>query len=77
LLIDINRKLGLTIVLITHELDVVHYACNRVAVLEDGLIAETGPVKGVFLNPVSETAKLFMKINRDFSNRDWQEGAGI
>ncbi|GHV88866.1 hypothetical protein AGMMS50267_12260 [Spirochaetia bacterium] len=77
LLIDINRKLGLTIVLITHELDVIHYACSRVAVLEDGVIAESGPVKSVFLNPVSETAKLFMKINRDFSNREWQEGAGI
>jgi D-methionine transport system ATP-binding protein len=77
LLRDINKKLGLTIVLITHELDVIRYACNHVAVLEDGLIAESGSVKSVFLNPVSETAKLFMKINRDFSNHDWQEGDGI
>jgi D-methionine transport system ATP-binding protein len=77
LLIDINKKLGLTIVLITHELDVIRYACSHVAVLEDGLIAEAGGVKSVFLNPVSETAKLFMKINRDFSNREWQDGSGI
>jgi D-methionine transport system ATP-binding protein len=77
LLIDINRKLGLTILLITHELDVIRYACDRVAVLEDGVIAESGSVKRVFLNPVSETAKLFMKINRDFSSREWRDGGGI
>lgn len=74
LLIDINRKLKLTIILVTHQLEVVRYACNNMAVLEDGLIAETGSVKSVFLNPKSETAKLFMKINRDLSSREWQEG---
>jgi D-methionine transport system ATP-binding protein len=64
-------------VLITHELDVIRYACDRVAVLENGVIAESGSVKNVFLNPESETAKLFMKINRDFSSRDWRDGGGI
>jgi D-methionine transport system ATP-binding protein len=77
LLIDINRKLGLTIVLITHELDVVRYACARVAVLEDGVIAEEGSVRRVFQEPHSETARLFMKINRDLAARDWQDGSGI
>jgi D-methionine transport system ATP-binding protein len=77
LLIDINKKLNLTIVLVTHQLEVVRYACNNMAVLEDGLIAETGSVKSVFLNPKSKTAQLFMKINRDLSNREWQEGGGI
>jgi D-methionine transport system ATP-binding protein len=77
LLIDINRKLGLTIVLITHELDVVRYACARVAVLEDGVIAEEGSVRRVFQEPHSETARLFMKINRDLASRDWQDGSGI
>jgi hypothetical protein len=38
---------------------------------------ETGSVKTVFLNPKSETARLFMKINRDISTREWQEGDGI
>jgi D-methionine transport system ATP-binding protein len=77
LLTDINRKLGLTIVLITHELDVVRYACGRVAVLENGVIAETGSVRGVFQNPLSETARLFIRINRDLASRDWQDGSGI
>jgi D-methionine transport system ATP-binding protein len=77
LLIDINKKLGLTSVLVTHQLEVVRYTCNNMAVLEDGLIAEIGSVKSVFLNPRSETARLFMKINRDFSSREWQEGGGI
>ncbi|GAB6390749.1 MAG: methionine import ATP-binding protein MetN [Treponematales bacterium] len=77
LLIDINRKLGLTIVLITHQLEVVRYACTNMAVLEDGRIAESGSVRSVFSNPKSETARLFLKINRDLSNKDWQEGGGI
>ncbi|MDR3144752.1 MAG: ATP-binding cassette domain-containing protein, partial [Treponema sp.] len=77
LLIDINRKLGLTIVLVTHQLEVVRYACVNMAVLENGRIAEEGSVKNVFLNPKSQTARLFMKINRDLSNREWQEGGGI
>jgi D-methionine transport system ATP-binding protein len=77
LLIDINRKLGLTIVLITHQVELVRYACNNMAVLEDGRIAEAGSVKSVFFNPKSETAKLFLKINRDLSSREWQEGGGI
>jgi D-methionine transport system ATP-binding protein len=77
LLIDINKKLGLTIVLVTHQLEVVRYACNNMAVLEDGRIVETGSVKKVFLDPKSETARLFMKINRDISTREWQGGDGI
>jgi D-methionine transport system ATP-binding protein len=77
LLIDINGKLGLTIVLVTHQLEVVRYACVNMAVLEDGRIAERGSVKSVFLNPKSETARLFMKINRDLSSREWHDGDGI
>jgi D-methionine transport system ATP-binding protein len=78
LLKNINYKLGLTIILITHELEVVRYICNNVAVLEDGVIVERGSVRDVFLNPVSETAKLFVKINRDFaSNSLFMAGEGI
>jgi D-methionine transport system ATP-binding protein len=77
LLIAINKKLNLTIILVTHQLEVVRYACHNMAVLQDGLIAEAGSVKSVFLNPKSETAQLFMKINRDLSSREWQEGGGI
>jgi D-methionine transport system ATP-binding protein len=78
LLKDINRKLGLTIILITHELEVIKYSCNNMAVLENGLIVEQGSVREVFLNPKSETAKLFVKINAEFAVNQWvREGEYI
>lgn len=78
LLKDINRKLGLTIILITHELDVIKYTCNSMAVLENGYIVESGSVRDIFSNPESDTGKLFIKINTDFANTQWVEGgAGI
>jgi D-methionine transport system ATP-binding protein len=46
LLSKINRELGLTIVLITHEMDVIRRVCDRVAVLDAGQMVETGPVTG-------------------------------
>lgn len=51
LLLDINRKLGLTIVLITHEMQVIRSICDRVAVLDDGRVVEEGKVVDVFLCP--------------------------
>jgi D-methionine transport system ATP-binding protein len=50
LLAELNRDLGLTIVLITHEMDVVRQVCDRVAVLERGLVVEQGEVVDVFLD---------------------------
>ncbi len=57
LLKEINRKLGVTIVIITHEINVVKNICSRVAVISDGEIAETGAVKDVFTNPSSPVTK--------------------
>ena len=51
LLIDINRDLGLTIVLITHGMDVIRSVCDRVAVIDAGVIVEQGSVLDVFLHP--------------------------
>ena len=51
LLKDINRKLGLTIILITHEMSVIREICDRVLVLEQGRVAEEGPVWQVFGSP--------------------------
>lgn len=48
LLRDLNRDLGLTIVLITHEMEVVSAVCDRVAVLERGMLVETGSVAEIF-----------------------------
>ncbi len=61
LLRSINNRLNLTIVLITHEMDVLRRVCNRVAVLEDGKITETGSVKELFTNPQTDTTKLFVR----------------
>lgn len=51
LLRDINRRLGLTVVLITHEMGVIRSLCDRVAVLDHGRIVESGPVTDIFLRP--------------------------
>lgn len=60
LLKDINRKFQLTIVLITHEMQVIKEICDRVAVIEDGHIVEEGQVLKVFTEPQSQTAKDFI-----------------
>jgi len=51
LLSEINRDIGITIILITHEMDVVRRICDRVAVLDGGRIVEKGAVEEVFLHP--------------------------
>ncbi|HHW68674.1 MAG TPA: methionine ABC transporter ATP-binding protein [Epulopiscium sp.] len=51
LLKEINQKLGITIVIITHEMDVVKSICDRVAVMNDGQLLEAGNVYDVFVNP--------------------------
>jgi len=65
LLRDINRKLNLSIILITHEMDVVRHICNSVAVLENGRIIESGSVQSVFENPSQETTRLFTRGRGD------------
>lgn len=61
LLSDINRRLGLTIVLITHEMNVVRQICHRVAVMEAGRIVESGPVLDVFAHPKQEITRSFIR----------------
>lgn len=61
LLLDINRKLNLTIVLITHEMHVVRKICYRVAVMENGRIVEEGPVIDVFTRPQQPITQQFVK----------------
>ena len=60
LLAEINRELKLTIVLITHEMDVVRRVCDRVAVLDAGTIVESGSVADVFLHPRHPTTRRFV-----------------
>jgi D-methionine transport system ATP-binding protein len=60
LLAEINRELKLTIVLITHEMDVVRRVCDRVAVLDAGRMVEHGAVVDVFLHPQHPTTRRFV-----------------
>ncbi|MEH7374884.1 methionine ABC transporter ATP-binding protein [Neobacillus drentensis] len=61
LLVDINKRLGLTIVLITHEMHVIRKICHRVAVMENGRVVEIGPVLDVFKNPEQPITKRFVQ----------------
>lgn len=61
LLVDINKRLGLTIVLITHEMHVIRKICHRVAVMEEGKIVELGSVLDVFKNPQQSITKRFVQ----------------
>ena len=61
LLKDINKRLGITVILITHEMAVVKEICDRVAVIEGGVIKEQGRVIDIFTNPTSDTMKEFVK----------------
>ena len=61
LLQDLNKKLGITIVVITHEMAVVKQICDRVAVMENGNVVEEGDVFSIFANPKHQITKDFIK----------------
>ncbi|MBU8785469.1 MULTISPECIES: methionine ABC transporter ATP-binding protein MetN [Bacillus] len=61
LLSDINERLGLTIVLITHEMHVIRKICHRVAVMENGRVVEEGDVLNVFRKPKEDITKRFVQ----------------
>ncbi|WP_028612430.1 methionine ABC transporter ATP-binding protein [Paenibacillus harenae] len=68
LLLDINAKLGITILLITHEMNVIRSICDRVAVIDGGEIVEMGDVLHVFLKPEHP-------VTRDFVDQVADSGA--
>jgi D-methionine transport system ATP-binding protein len=80
LLAKINRELGLTIVLITHEMDVIRRVCDRVAVLDAGQVVESGSVAEVFLHPQHATTKRFVSeaehVDDEALHRDFQAVGG-
>lgn len=57
LLKEINEQFGITVVIITHQMNVVQEICNRVAIIENGNLVEDGRVVDVFANPQSQAAK--------------------
>ncbi len=78
LLKKINKETGITILMITHELDAIKYSCQRMAVLENGKITETGRVDEIFKNPSSKTGALFAKVFMELqADQTFTHGAGI
>lgn len=71
LLGDINQRLGLTIVLITHSMDVIRAVCDRVAVIEAGRIVESGEVIEVFLHPRHDATQSLLSES-GVDAQDWR-----
>nr|WP_189660279.1 methionine ABC transporter ATP-binding protein [Pseudomonas mosselii] len=73
LLAEINRELKLTIVLITHEMDVIRRVCDRVAVMDAGQIVEQGPVAEVFLHPQHATTRRFVQEDEQIDENEQRD----
>lgn len=69
LLKQINKDMGLTIVVITHEMSVIEEICKRIAIIDDSQIIEMGNVVDIFTNPQSEIAKKFASPGGDRPDR--------
>ena len=67
---DINRKLGITVVVITHQMSVVEEICDHVAILDSGVVVEQGEVKEIFANPKTAAAKRLVAPNGGSAARD-------
>lgn len=67
LLKSLNKKLGITIILITHEMGVIKEICDRVAVMENGYIVESGDVFSVFASPKQQITKDFIETTSNLS----------
>ena len=70
LLQDINRRLGITVVVITHEMAVIRQICTRVAIIDGGHIVEEGPVDEVFVHTKSAAGKRLFGIVKDKNVKD-------
>jgi len=67
---DIQQKMNLTVVMITHQMEVVQKICHRIAVMSDGEIVEVGSVKAIFEQPTHPITKRFV---HDISNNEEDE----
>ena len=62
---DINKKLGITVVVITHQMSVVEEICDHVAILDGGVVVEQGPAKEIFTAPREERTRAFLRLVED------------
>ena len=67
---DINQKLGITVVVITHQMSVVEEICDRVAILDGGVVVEEGSVQEIFANPKTAAARRLVAPNGGSAARD-------
>lgn len=75
LLKDINKRLGITIIIITHEMSVIEEVCNKVAIIDEHVIAECGAVDEIFSKPKTDAARRL--VNPEGSRIDFsRENAG-
>ena len=65
LISDINKRLGITAIIITHQMSVIEEICSRVAILDAGAVVEEGSVKDIFANPQTAAAKRLVFPNSD------------
>ena len=75
LLKKINREMGVTMILITHEIEVIKYACDKVAIIEGGKIIEEGTTVEVLKAPKSKTANIFTGVEASLE-KAWEEKTG-
>ena len=67
LISDINKRLGITAIVITHQMSVIEEICSRVAILDGGVVVEEGAVKDIFANPQTDAAKRLVFPSSDVS----------
>ncbi len=71
---EINRTLKVTVIVITHEMEVIKAICDRVTMLEEGRIVESGGITDIYIEPKTDTAKKFFKaIDTELDNRVYQK----
>ncbi len=75
LLKRINQEMGITIVIITHQMSVIREICNRVAIIEHGELVENGSVEDIFSHPKSKAAREL--ILRDLPENEVHTGGGV
>ena len=74
---DIQKKMNLTVVMITHQMEVVRDACDYVAVLSDGKVVEEGPVKELFAHPKTKVTKEFLSHLTSNAHKETEDGLVI
>ena len=76
---DINQRLGITVVVITHDMKVIEAVCHRVAILDHGHVAETGTVEEVFSHPRTEAGRRLVYpdgVPAELLRQNWSQGGG-